>query len=640
MANLVGKTLKNRYRVEESLGRGGMADVYKVWDIQRSAYLAMKVLRDDLAQDPIFLRRFQREAKALAGLQHPNIVRFYGMERDDLLAFLLMEYVDGVSLQAEILRAEGKPLPMERVKEVMGAVTSALYYAHNQGLVHCDIKPGNILLDKHGGIYLTDFGIARGMDAATSTMVGIGTPAYMAPELIKGQDPSPQTDIYALGIVLYEMLTGGERPFTGERAGITGTTAEKVRWEHLEKEPPPIKKWNEDISDEMNSVVMQCLVKKISQRIASADDLYRQLFPIADNASKMTPKQEKPINQQLEGEKVEKQADKKDGFLPESVEKEDIPIRTATQNAWRFLVPILSLIALTAGGFIEYTVRGNDFKNDVIEVLSPWNQRQECMLLFSSSMTGDNEIYSIGIESSKLTPLTNNHNEDHRPNWSPDGTRIAFSSDILRYHDDIFIFDSSMEIPKALTSDYVHESRPVWSPDGKRIAYESDGDIWIMDSDGRNKEQITDTDFDEQFPAWSPDGLRLVFTSDQDGDDEIFIIDLESEELNQITFNNVPDWTPDWSPNGKRIVFVSGDESKSLYSIDTKGNGLRRWTVDFGDCESPVWSPDGKYVAFTSNKSSGREVYIISTGALEVERITYTSGNASRPSWSPYCIFK
>lgn len=283
MDSLIGKTLKNRYKVVESLGRGGMADVYKVWDEERAVYLAMKLLRQDLAQDPIFLRRFQREAKALASLQHPNIVRFYGLERDDLLAFLLMEYVDGVSLQAEILRSEGKPLPMEHIQEVMEAVCSALHYAHHQGLVHCDIKPGNILIDKHGHIYLTDFGIARGMDAATSTMVGVGTPAYMAPELIRGEDPTPQTDIYALGIVLYEMLTGGERPFTGERATITGTTAEKVRWEHLMLDPIPISSGMSKSLLSIQSVIACCLNKDSDKRYKDVYEIKNAVEAIIKN---------------------------------------------------------------------------------------------------------------------------------------------------------------------------------------------------------------------------------------------------------------------------------------------------------------------------------------------------------------------
>lgn len=281
MANLIGQTLNNRYQVLESLGRGGMADVYKIWDEERSAYLAMKVLRQDLAQDPIFYRRFEREAKALAKLQHPHIVRFYGLERDDLLAYFLMDYVEGVSLQAEILRSNGKPMPMERIGKIINAVTSALKYAHRQGLVHCDIKPGNILINKNDEIFLTDFGIARGIDSATSTMVGIGTPAYMAPELIKGEDPTPQTDIYALGIVLYEMLTGGERPFTGERATITGTTAEKVRWEHLNEKPKDIRVHNKNISVIQHDFIDRCLDKIPAWRfenVAEFSDVAHKAF--------------------------------------------------------------------------------------------------------------------------------------------------------------------------------------------------------------------------------------------------------------------------------------------------------------------------------------------------------------------------
>jgi serine/threonine protein kinase len=268
-----GDVINGRYRVDGSLGRGGMADVYKVWDTQRSVFLAMKVLRQDLAQDPIFLRRFQREAKALAKLQHPNIVRFYGLERDDLLAYLLMEYVDGVSLQAEIIRHIGRPLAPERIQHVMAAACVTLNYAHSVGIVHCDIKPGNILIDRNGNIFLTDFGIARGMDSATSTMVGIGTPAYMAPELIRGEDPTPQTDIYALGIVLYEMLTGGERPFTGERATITGTASEKVRWEQVNRTPVPLRQFNPQVTPQLENVVMRCLKKEPQKRFANTLDL-------------------------------------------------------------------------------------------------------------------------------------------------------------------------------------------------------------------------------------------------------------------------------------------------------------------------------------------------------------------------------
>lgn len=273
MKNLIGQVLAGRYRIDASLGRGGMSEVYKAWDQKRSVYLALKLLREDLAQDPIFLRRFRREAQTLEKLKHPNIVRFYGLEQDDLLAFILMDYVEGTSLQTEIFRSQGIGISPHRVLEIMQPVCSALHYAHQMGMVHCDIKPGNIMVDASRKVMVTDFGVARYADAATATMVGMGTPAYMAPEQVMGKAPTPQADIYSLGVLQFEMLTGGERPFTGERAETTGTTSEKVRWEQLHLEPPSPRQFNPLIRVSLERIVLRCLEKNLGDRYTSAIDL-------------------------------------------------------------------------------------------------------------------------------------------------------------------------------------------------------------------------------------------------------------------------------------------------------------------------------------------------------------------------------
>ncbi len=281
MDSLLGKTLDNKYRIEEHIGRGGMAEVYRAYDLQRGVYLALKILREDLAEDIVFIRRFEREAKTLAVLQHPNIVRFYGFERSDGYVYMLMEYIEGKTLR-KIISDRSVPMTESEVLEIINPVCKALNYAHQMGRVHCDVKSANILIQKDGHVYLSDFGIARGMDMATSTMVGIGTPAYMAPELIKGQDPTPQTDIYALGIMIYEMLTGGERPFTGERATITGTSAEKIRWEHLMLAPISPSQFNRDISSQMEYVILRCLSKDKNKRFPSTIallDILKQANP-------------------------------------------------------------------------------------------------------------------------------------------------------------------------------------------------------------------------------------------------------------------------------------------------------------------------------------------------------------------------
>jgi serine/threonine-protein kinase len=276
MQNLIGKTIANRYRVDAFLGRGGMAEVYKVWDTQRGVELALKMLHEDLALDKVFLRRFKREAETLAQLQHPNIVRFYGLEVQNRQAYMVLDYVPGESLKHKIYDNDD-PLPLEEIQYIMRSLCSALGYAHKQGLVHCDLKPGNVLFAGDGTTLLADFGIARLTDAATATMVGAGTPAYMAPEQVKGLDPIPQTDIYALGVILFEMLTGGERPFTGEHATTTGTTSAKVRWEQVNLDPPSLQMINSKISSELETMVLKCLAKNPADRYQTPLELLKAL---------------------------------------------------------------------------------------------------------------------------------------------------------------------------------------------------------------------------------------------------------------------------------------------------------------------------------------------------------------------------
>ena len=278
----IGQIIKNQYRVDAYVGSGGMADVFKVYDLNRQVYLAMKILKADLAEDREFLRRFKGEAYRLSKLQHPNIVRFYGLEEEGALAFMLLEFVDGRSLKREIFNENG-PFSNHKILGIMNAVCSALNFAHKSGYVHCDVKPANILIDKNGHVFLADFGIAREVDATTSTMVGFGAPAYMSPEQIKGFDPTPSMDIYSLGITLYEMLTGGRRPFTGESAKTTGTFSQKVRWEQLKLNPPSPRVYTPQISTAIETLVMKCLEKSPSNR-------YKNTLSLLSDLQKALPK--------------------------------------------------------------------------------------------------------------------------------------------------------------------------------------------------------------------------------------------------------------------------------------------------------------------------------------------------------------
>jgi len=265
LSDITGKVLRERYQIERLLGRGGMADVYLAFDTQRQAHVAIKLIREDLADDADFIRRFSREAAALARLDHPNVVRFYATEQDGMFSFIVMDYVPGSNLQRRLAQA-GAPLPMPEVATLFHQIGSALHYAHTMGFIHRDIKPANIMLREDGTALLSDFGAARVAESATLATLTIGTPAYMSPEQILGRDLQPQTDIYSFGIVLYEMLTG-RRPFTGDESGLTGTgTISRLRDAHLRLAPPDPRTLNPTIPPALAEVILKTLAKDVDER--------------------------------------------------------------------------------------------------------------------------------------------------------------------------------------------------------------------------------------------------------------------------------------------------------------------------------------------------------------------------------------
>jgi serine/threonine protein kinase len=275
MLNLEGQILKGRYRIEALVGRGGMAEVYKAWDTRRQYHVAIKVMREDLAEDIEFLRRFKREAQALAALSHANIVRFYSFEREGRLAFIVMDYVEGTTLRGRILDAGGTPLPLDEVASITQQVCAALHYAHEEGVLHRDVKPGNIMIQPNGKVLVADFGIAKAADAATATTVMPGTPAYMSPEQCRSEPVDVRADVYSLGVVVYEMLAG-RRPFVGE-SGEGTSTRERIRWEQMRASPPALRRYNPSLPTEVEAVVLKALAKKRKERWPTVLAFWRAL---------------------------------------------------------------------------------------------------------------------------------------------------------------------------------------------------------------------------------------------------------------------------------------------------------------------------------------------------------------------------
>ena len=267
MNGLIGKTL-GPYQILEKIGRGGMATVYKAYQPALDRYVAVKVLPAHLAEAPGFAQRFQREAKAVAKLEHPNILPIHDFGQQEEHTYLVMRYVEGGTLE-DIM---GKPIPLERVTPLLVQMAEALDYAHERGVVHRDVKPSNILLDPDGRPFLTDFGVARIMEATqqlTGTGVGVGTPAYMSPEQGQGRKVDRRSDVYSLGVVLYEMMTG-EVPYQAE-------TPIAVVLKHINDPLPLPRKVNPAIPEAVERVILKAMAKSPEDRFQTAREMARAI---------------------------------------------------------------------------------------------------------------------------------------------------------------------------------------------------------------------------------------------------------------------------------------------------------------------------------------------------------------------------
>lgn len=258
MLNLIGQSL-GRYHIIEQLGEGGMASVFKAYDTSLERFVAVKVIRTDKGQETAFLHRFQREAKALARLEHPYILQVLDYGEQDGMPYLVMPYIPGGTLKEQM----GRPMPAARAARLLAPIARALEYAHAQNIIHRDIKPANILIGPSGAPLLSDFGIAKLLDQEenatqlTGTGVGIGTPDYMAPEQWMGK-ADPRTDVYSLGVVFYEMLTG-RKPYTAD-------TPAAVLLKHVQDPLPPPRSFAPNLPQEAEQALYKALAKKPEER--------------------------------------------------------------------------------------------------------------------------------------------------------------------------------------------------------------------------------------------------------------------------------------------------------------------------------------------------------------------------------------
>ena len=272
MENLTDRKLLKNYVLKERKGSGQISDVYRARDLKKGVDVAVKILRRDASRNQSFLEYFSGEANLMSTLEHPNIVRFYEFCRDGDLTFIVMDWVEGSNLK-EAIHNRSKPFSLEETAHILEPICSALNYAHTQNIIHCDIKPANILIDTTGRVLLSDFGISRHARQHTTG----GTPPYMAPEQFSGKALSARTDIYALGVTTYELLSGGKVPFTGDTPRTQGTTLrDRIYWEMLNLPYPQLSKFNRVIPAQVEEVIQKSLSRAPLKRQKTAMDFYSQ----------------------------------------------------------------------------------------------------------------------------------------------------------------------------------------------------------------------------------------------------------------------------------------------------------------------------------------------------------------------------
>jgi len=635
MTDLSGQYL-GRYYLAERLGEGGMAVVYKAYDTRLERDVAIKIIRsgafppDALGE---LLKRFEREAKSLAKLSHPNIVKVYDYGEHEGSPYLVMEYLPGGTLK-KLLE---KPMPWQDAIRLILPIARGVAYAHQRGILHRDIKPANILITESGEPMLSDFGIAKLFEvdqttALTGSGMAIGTPEYMAPEQWTGIT-SPQSDLYSLGIVLYEMVTG-RKPY------VADTPAAILIKQATEPLPSP-RKFVNDLPEPLDLVLIKTLAKEPKDRYGDLKAFIGGLENLGVGMPAVPAPEQQPAGpvtqqtllqdagetiraavaaeqavqdetilasvEQAEPGQSERQTSQKDSIAARLAKFFTTSLRSVFAKS-RNKVPVIAIVVFVVGmaGFVFF------------------NRLSAPPLFFSGVSDGDIQIYSFKRET--VTQITQTVGGVR--NWSPAidvGGKIYFTSDRTGQAE-IFGFDSNTgELWQITDTPGQAES---WSPaigSDAKIYFTSNrtgkAEIFGFDSNTGELWQITDTP--GQAESWSPTigiGANIYFTSDRTGKAEIFGFDSNSGELWQVT--DTPGQAESWSPaigSDAKIYFTSNRTGKAeIFGFNTKTGELWQETDTPGQAES--WSPviRGRNIYFTSDRSGMSQIYLLDSEELAV----------------------
>lgn len=596
--SFTGKTI-SRYQIVSLLGEGGMGQVYLGHDDHMNRKVAVKILHAHLTLSPDSVARFRRESRAASALNHPNIITIYEIGQDEGVNFIASELVEGETLRQKIHR--GKLNVKEAIELAMQA-SSALAAAHSAGIVHRDIKPENIMIRRDGYVKVLDFGLAKltekGDDddngaRSHSTQAGtvLGTINYMSPEQARGLEIDVRTDIFSLGIVLYEMVTGNP-PFKGATAASTFDAI-------LNSPPPPISSSNPQVSSELVRIINRALEKDREVRYQTASDLRAELRMLQKNI---------------------------DSLATASAEAVSATGAFATNDRvsarWKQAAIALGILALAAPAGV----------------------------LVGKSMFDKPALSWLSAVSTRLTSTPG---LEYFPSLSPDGKSLVYAGRATGNFDIYLKRIGSRKTVNLTESSSDQETQPVFSPDGKRIAFrrtslEGSG-IYVMTEAGESVRRLTDYG---NNPAWSPDSKEIVCTEDTvtsmnrgRKQSRMWIVNSSTGESRTVA---VPDAVqPSWSPDGRRIAFWASDDAaqRDIWTVAVAGGSPVQVTADAFVDWGPVWSPDGQYLYFISNRkgtmslwrvgidqSSGKvtsEPESVPTPASETFHISFSSSGRS-----------
>ncbi len=612
------------YQIIEVAGRGGMAVVYRARQVSMKRIVAIKVLPRQFLTDETYMQRFNREVHIASQLEHRNIVPVHDYGEANGQPYIVMRYMDGGSVDDLIRRAGA--LSMARVQDIIAQIAPALDYAHSKNVLHRDLKPSNILLDDDGGFYLTDFGIARlmgdtepGMSIVTTQGV-IGTPSYMSPEQAQGKALDGRSDLYSLGVSIFEMATGS-RPFEGE-------TPYSIAVLQVTTPPPAPRTINPDIPPAVERVILKSMNKQATDRYPTATALAEALAQAitAPTLDKTTPNN--PILNLL---------DTQPGFPRPPMPISPPPPSASTPAPQNVYTPAPMGYPATQA--------------PPSAALRRPRPRRQSSLFISILVGGILGCALLSIVALLIALVIGGVVNDSGTLVTPTATTAREVGQAVTATATIGITRSAVPTRTVLGGVRTQIAVSATVPVGARITptgisglgslvfyadRDNNFDLYRLDLATRIETRLTEDASIDMYPSVSPDGDQIIFQSDRDGDFDIYLMNSDGTRVRRVTNNNVTDRIPTWMPDGDAILFSSdtrGDGTHDLIAL-TLQNGEERVLYSDGERNGhPRVSLDGRYVIFTSGRPDNAATWDIKRLELETDEVITLTENEVK-DWS------